>query len=440
MTATAAGTLGVLTAVLVVQALLPGIRLLTVLVGALMAVGIAVVSGTSTAAAIFAGVPWDVLVIVVALGLLSHRVADTGLFARLSVAAVRLSAGSPTRLWLIFAVCMYLVSGLINNLTALLLVLPVLLGPMAAMGVDRRYVASALGATLVACNLGGAATPIGDFPAILLMGRGAMDFTDYATTMVPRTALTLLVFGGLVLLRRPARGLVVSPLSRRLAVRTTEALHRGIRIDRRALFPALGALIAMLVAWVLVPRSSGIGPELIAWAGAAVALVSAPTTGESLLRRHVDVEALLFLLGLFLIVGAVRASGAFDVAAAWLIALPVSPDVQLVLFLLLAGLLTGLFSAGPGMAALLDVGERLAEQHPPAVVYTGLAMAVCAGSSLFLTAATAGPLAQMLTDRAELVDADGLAVRFGFSDYLPVGLLGFLVTLGAAIVFTLASA
>jgi hypothetical protein len=57
----------------------------------------------------------------------------------------------------------------------------------------------------------------------------------------------------------------------------------------------------------------------------------------------------------------------------------------------------------------------------------GLALSVCAGSSLFLTAATSGPLAQALTERADLRDIDGHALRFGFFDFLPTGLLGFAV-------------
>ncbi len=97
------------------------------------------------------------------------------------------------------------------------------------------------------------------------------------------------------------------------------------------------------------------------------------------------------------------------------------------MFLLLARVLAGLFSAGPSMAALLEVAASLAKQLPPSAVYLGIALSVCAGSSLFLTAATSGPLAQALTERAELCDIDGRLLRFGFFEFLPAGLVGFAI-------------
>lgn len=89
------------------------------------------------------------------------------------------------------------------------------------------------------------------------------------------------------------------------------------------------------------------------------------------------------------------------------------------------------------MAALLEVAEVLARDHPPEAIYVGLALAVCAGSSLFLTAATAGPLTQALVERAGLRGDDGTPLRLGFFDFAPVGLLGFGITLAVGLVSTL---
>lgn len=430
----------VLLVTLAAQALLPSRRLLVVTTGAALSLVAVAATGTATAGSVLAGVPWDVLVIVVALGLLSEVLASSRLFGLLALAATRGSRADPLKVMLFFTVGMYAVSGLVNNLTALLLVLPVLLNLFKLLGVSQRYTVWTLGPLLVACNLGGAATPIGDFPAILLLGRGAMGFTDYLARALPQTVVALAAFLALVvLLARPAKGMVRAGLAPRLAVRTMEALYRGVTLERRSFIPGVVALTAMLVAWTALPASWGIGPELVAWLGAAVALVALPALGETLVRRKVDLEAVLFLLSLFVMVGAVRASGTFTVAAKALLALPVPPTAQVVVFLVAAGVLTGLFSAGPGMAALLDVASELAKQHPPAAIYVGLAMSVCAGSSLFLTAATSGPLAQALTERADIHSGDGRAVRFGFFDFVPVGLVGFCVILATGIGFALAA-
>ena len=155
------------------------------------------------------------------------------------------------------------------------------------------------------------------------------------------------------------------------------------------------------------------------------------------MRSRVDIEAVLFLLALVVMVGAVRRTGAFAAMASALTTLPISPTAQLVLFLLLVGVVTGVFSAGPSMAALLEVANMLATRLPGPVVYVGLALSVCAGSSLFLTAATSGPLAQSLTERAHLVGQDGRRIRFGFAEFLPVGLVSFLLIEAVAIGYVL---
>lgn len=428
-----------LVAVLTLQALLPARRILIVTTGAGLACLLTTATGVATTGEILAELPWDVIVILVALGLLSEVFVETRVFARLAVTLAERSAGDPRRLLPWLAIGMWAVSGVVNNLTALLLVLPIVHILLSLMGVHQRYVSWTLGVMLVACNLGGAATPIGDFPAILLLGSGAMPFSDYLVLAAPPTLIALSVIVVVASLGvRPARGMAVDGLAARLSVATMRALHRGIRLERRRFAIASAILVAMVAAWLFAPADRGYGPEIVAWLGVALLLATQGALGETLLRRRVDVEAALFLIALFAMVGAVRRTGVFAEVASTLLALPVTPELRLVVFLLVAGLLTGVFSAGPSMAALLEVADALAARLPPSAVYVGLALSVCAGSSLFLTAATSGPMAQALTERAGLRAEDGRPLRFGFGDFLPVGLLSFAVIQSVAIGWALA--
>jgi len=425
-----------LLAALVLQAFIPSRRVLIVVAGAGAACLASTLLGVARTTELLAEVPWDVLVILVTLGLLSQLFAASRLFDRLAVAATRLSRADPARITLVFAVAMYLVSGVVNNLTALVLVLPVLHVLLRLAGTRQRYVSWTLGVLLVACNLGGAATPIGDFPAILLLGRGSMTFTAYLARAAPATLAALAILLAVTHVAvRPARDVPCDPVSTRLTRAAMEALHRRVRTDRRLFAPAALGLIAMVIAWLFLPSSLGIGPELVCWLGVSAALLASRKLGEKLARTGLDAEAVLFLLALFVMVGAVRRTGLFEAAARSLEHLPVPPSVQLMLFLLLSGVITGLFSAGPSMAALLEVAESLARRLPGSAVYVGLALSVCAGSSLFLTAATSGPLAQALTERAGLRDIEGRPLRFGFFDFLPVGLLSFAVIQSTALAY-----
>jgi Na+/H+ antiporter NhaD/arsenite permease-like protein len=423
---------------LVLQALLPRYRLLIVLSGAAAACLASSVLGLGHASQLLAEVPWDVLVILVGLGLLSEVFVESRLFGVLAMRACRWSGADPRKISLLFAVGMYSHGGLVNNLTALLLIMPMLLGLYKLVGVTQRYVTWSIGLLLVACNLGGAATPIGDFPAVLLLGQGKMGFSAYLVRALPATLIGLIVIVTLIVYGvRPERGLSKSPISAAITIDTMSALYRHVRVDRRILIPAAVSLGAMILAWMTLPPEKGATPELVCWIGAAAALATRPALGERLIRRKVDVEATLFLLSLFVMVVAVRRSGVFASIARGLVALPISSLAQLVVFVIAAGVLTSIFSAGPSMAALLEVGDALARVHPANAVYVGLALGVCAGSSLFTTAATSGPLAQALTERADLRDAEGRQLRFGFVEFLPVGILSFVVIEAVAIGYCL---
>ncbi|MCB9620709.1 MAG: permease, partial [Sandaracinus sp.] len=333
--------------------------------GAALACLLATATGIGTTAEVLAEVPWDVLVILVTLGLLSEVFVHTRVFSRLAVALSERSAGDPRRLLPWLAIGMWAVSGLVNNLTALLLVLPVVHILLSLMGVTQRYASWTLGVMLVACNLGGAATPIGDFPAILLLGSGAMRFADYLVLALPPTVIALgLLVLAVQLVVRPAGREPKDALAARLSVATMRALHRGVKLERRRFALAAGLLSTMILAWTFAPADKGYGPELVAWLGVGALLATQGALGERLVRSRVDVEATLFLLALFVMVGVVRRAGVFGNVAEWLVALPVSPELQLVLFLVAAGVLTGLFSAGPSMAALLEVADVLTERLP----------------------------------------------------------------------------
>lgn len=217
----------VLLGALLLQAVLPRLRLLIVTTAAGLSCLVSSLLGTATAPELLAEVPWDVLVILIGLGLLSEVLVASRLFGLLAVWSAEASRASPRRVLIYFSIGMYAVSGLVNNLTALLLVLPVLLILLKLMGVDQRLASWTLGVLLVACNLGGAATPIGDFPAILLLGRGSMTFSSYLVQAAPPTALALL--GLLVVVLgwvRPDRKIQHSPLAERLSVVVIKKLLR----------------------------------------------------------------------------------------------------------------------------------------------------------------------------------------------------------------------
>ena len=127
---------------------------------------------------------------------------------------------------------MFILSCTVNNLTALLLVLPILLTVLKVLGATQKFIGICLSLLIVSCNLGGAATPIGDFPAILLMGTGSIPFAKYLFLAFP---MCILIFVVLLILTsgyyRMKSGVHTAKLEKLLASTAMEKLYRNITGD-----------------------------------------------------------------------------------------------------------------------------------------------------------------------------------------------------------------
>ena len=82
---------------LIGQALRPQHRLLIVTGGAGAACLVSALAGTATTGALLAAVPWDVLVMLIALGLLSELLVESRLFGALAVLSTRRTQADPRR-------------------------------------------------------------------------------------------------------------------------------------------------------------------------------------------------------------------------------------------------------------------------------------------------------------------------------------------------------
>ena len=160
---------------------------------------IAVMFLAGTALALFFGIPvksvmsnysYDVLVILIVMELFTNLIAGTGVMQLLAIKIARFSRGKRRLCLMMFGGMMFLISSCLNNITAVMMILPVVFVLLKTIEVDRRYVRVFFAVILALSNTGGAASPIGDFPAIVIMTSGITDFVSYLTHAFPLFALT----------------------------------------------------------------------------------------------------------------------------------------------------------------------------------------------------------------------------------------------------------
>jgi Na+/H+ antiporter NhaD/arsenite permease-like protein len=191
-------------------------------------------------------------------------------------------------------------SAALDNVTTVLLIAPVTFLVCERLGVP---VAPFLIAEVLASNIGGTATLVGDPPNIIIASRAGLSYNDFLVHLAPFVLLLLVVFVGLcrVLFRSafaydPERAEQIAILDEREAI-----------ADRRLLVVSLVVLAVVTVAFVL-HTVLDLEPSVVAVAGGLLLLaLSRLNTGE--VAQDVEWPTLVFFAGLFVMVGALVNTG-----------------------------------------------------------------------------------------------------------------------------------
>ena len=141
---------------------------------------------------IMANYSYDVLVILIVMELFTNLIAETGIMQLIAIKIAERSKGQKRMCLLMFGGMMFLISSCLNNITAVMMILPILFVLLKTLEVDRKYVCTFFAVILALSNTGGAASPVGDFPAIVIMTSRITSFVKYLTHAFPLFALTSL--------------------------------------------------------------------------------------------------------------------------------------------------------------------------------------------------------------------------------------------------------
>ena len=365
------------------------------------------------------GVIFLVMGMMIAIGVIEK----TGIFQWLSYQAYRLSGG---RIWLLAVLLMLLTavsSALLENVTTMLLIAPITLQIALTLGVDPR---SLLIPEVIASNVGGIATLIGTPANVLIGSYAGISFTDFVTKLGPGVlmAQVALILCVLWLNRREYRR-----ASGRASETLIARLEKNARIsDPTKLLRAGLVFLATLVLFV-VGEKFNLEPAVTAIIG-AVTMLLVVRADISQMLKVVDWTTLMFLIALFIIVGAIQEVGLISFAAAGLETV-VSGNLTagILVVIVSSALLSTVAANNPVTAAMLPVVAFLSTTVPGAqtkVLFYALSLGAAVGGSGSLIGAS-----------ANLVTA-GIAERAGFPiSYARFAKVGIPVMLIAATVGTL---
>lgn len=375
---------------------------------------------------------YDVLVILIVMELFTNLIAETGIMQLLAIKIAELSKGQKRLCLMLFGGMMFLISSCLNNITAVMMVLPIVFILLKTLEVDHKYVCVFFATILALSNTGGAASPVGDFPAIVIMTSGITSFISYLTHAFPLFALTsivLITVWGLRVKKEQDDGAV-----RRLAVSNLKSQYKNITIRFDVLKWLAVVFVGMFIAWSFIPQET-IPPEIIAILGYAAAMVIC-SIKKIKVKQLMDLKSVLTIASFLFFAQVVSQTGLLSRLATFLQTNISNPKLLVMAIMVITSLVAGIFSAGPAAAAMMPViveickGPLGAQSDWIAVAY---AAAICAGSSLFMWSATAGFILSGKVNAAGIEDEEEKKMTWGVMQYMKYGFVNYGIQLSIAL-------
>ncbi|PDO10237.1 MAG: hypothetical protein BLM47_08275 [Candidatus Reconcilbacillus cellulovorans] len=234
--------------------------------------------------------------------------AETGLFRYLAVAAAKRAGGDPVRILLLFSLITAVTSAFLDNVTTVLLMVPVTFSVTRQLGISPLPF---LIAQIIASNVGGTATLIGDPPNIMI-GSAVRELTFIAfienltpiVALIMAAHLPLFVF----MFRRDLR----ADPERMKRIRETDTA--GLIEDRGLLVRCL-IVLGLTITGFFLHHQLRLESATIALTGAFLLLL---TAGEKRMEEafaKVEWTTLFFFIGLFVVVGGLVETGVIRLLA-----------------------------------------------------------------------------------------------------------------------------
>ncbi len=292
-------------------------RAIIALIGAMLMI----MAGLLTQEQAIAGIDFNTIGLLVGMMIIVSITRKSGVFEYMAIRAAKIVKASPAGILAMLAAVTAVASAFLDNVTTVLLMVPVTLAITEALRVNAYPF---LFSQILASNIGGTATLIGDPPNILIGTLVDLSFNQFVINLTPVVIITLIVHLASMHLIW-GRKLVAAADARHHVMGFDE---RKAITDRRLLKQA-AVVIACVIAAFVSARFIGLEAGTIGMAGAAILLLldnvgkssEEQSNNVTLVFNEVEWITIFFFIGLFVVVSGVEHAGLLDLLAHQLIQL-----------------------------------------------------------------------------------------------------------------------
>ena len=360
-----------------------------------------------------AAIDFNTLGLLVGMMLIVKLTEATGIYTYVAIRAGQLAKGRPLAVVIALTGATALLSAFLDNLTTVLLMVPITFLLADTLDIDPIPLVLM---EIIASNIGGTATLIGDPPNILIAGATGLSFTAFITNLGPIALITFVVVtGGLYRWYRPRLQIAPEARDRVMQLDARRSIEDPVEL-RRALPVLIGTILLFFV-----HKPLHLEPATVALLGATVLLL---ITTQSIEEAFAGIEwtTLFFFIGLFVMVGALEETGAIGELADG-VATVTGGDrtAELLGITWVSGIASGIVDNIPFTATMIPVVEQLQAGADDDAYWWALALGACFGGNFTLVAAAANVAAAGMADRS--------GRPIGFVEFLKIGIPATLVSL-----------
>jgi len=362
-------------------------------------------------------IDWNVIFLLIGMMVIVGITKKSGLFQYIAIKSAKIVHGDPVRILIMFSFITALLSALLDNVTTVLILTPVIILISVELGVNPIpfIISSAL-----ASNIGGMATLIGDPPNIMIGSAAHLGFTEFLVNLGPLALILMGVHAGLIYMFFK-KDLKVS-MERRARIMDFDE-NASIK-DKTLLIKSLSVLFLVLL-FFLLHGVTGLEPSTIALGGAALLMLLVGSEDVEEFFHEVEWSTIFFFLGLFIMVGGLVELGAINfLAEKYLILTKGNVTVTSESIIWVSGFLSAFLDNIPYVATMIPLVERLELTIGPEAinpVWWSLAIGACLGGNGTLIGASANVVSAGLSGRS--------GYKISFMDFTKYGMIVMVATL-----------
>ncbi len=345
----------------------------------------------------------------------------TGIFEYMAIRTAKFAKGDPWRIVVLFSILTGVSSALLDNVTTILLVVPVTI--VIAEALKLNPIPFLIPEVLIA-NIGGTATLIGDPPNIMIGSATGLGFNDFLFNLSP--IVIIIVAVSMLVLKYIFKHRLTSTAETRQQIM---AMNENVAIKNKPAMIKSLIVLGLTMLGFLLHQTLGYESATVALFGAGLLLLISKMDPEEILAE-VEWPTIFFFASLFILVGALEEVGVIEMLASKLINFTGGNMMLTVLVILWGSAIASAFLDNiPFVATMIPLIQNMGKISGMEVtpLWWALALGACLGGNGTMIGASAN------------VIVGGLLEKYGYKltfwDFMKIGFPIMILSITVASVY-----